>query len=243
VSHAFSIDPYEVLGVTSETPLDAIRDAYRSKSKRYHPDVGGDAWAFRILTHSYEVLSARRVAARAEAEAQAHSPAPAPPRPPATPPPFVPKRPFDPDAVGRKGRPGQQDDAYPPERLVEVEVLLLRYEHDDPLAMMLEAPEDRNLSCTLNLLWPRLDSPDPTPEEFPTLRTGVENAFHAVAIATHPTGRRVRTTSRGRTAGLLGYPTAQAAADAVSALRTALHRAGLGLVETIREVTVPRDWV
>jgi hypothetical protein len=239
MNHAFSLDPYEVLGVTAESNLDAIRDAYRTKSKRYHPDVGGDAWAFRILTHSYEVLSARRVAARARAEDEAR----AAPSPRPTPPPFTPKRPFDPEAVAERGRPGQRDADTPPDRLVGVELLLIRFELDDPFALMMEAPEDRNLSCTLNLLWPRLDAPDPPPHQFAALRAGLESAFHATAMATHPTGQRLHVTPRGRTAGLLGYPTANAAGAAVSALRDALHREGLGLVETIREVTVPRDWM
>lgn len=234
MNHAFSIDPYEILGVTRESSLELIRDAYRTKSKRYHPDVGGDAWAFRILTHAYEVLSSRRVMARASAEA------PPPSRP--TPPPFRPSRPFDPDAVGEGGRPGHRDADVPPERLVGVEVLLIRYEHDDPLAMMMEAPEDRNLSCTLNLIWPRQGAPEPSPEEFLPCRASLEAAFHATVMATHPNGQRLRITPRGQTSGLLGYPTAQAASDAVVALREALRREGMGLVETIREVMVPRDW-
>ncbi len=237
MNHAFSMDPYEILGVTQESSLEAIRDAYRTKSKRYHPDVGGDAWAFRIVTHAYEVLSSRRVMARAQAEAP---PAPAPSRP--TPPPFRPSRPFDPDAVAEGGRPGHRDADVAPERLVGVEVLLIRYEHDDALVMMMEAAEDRNLSCTLNLLWPRLGAPEPSPAEFLTLRSGLEAAFHATVLATHPSGQRLGTTPRGRISGMLGYPTAQAASNAVLAFRDALHREGLGLAETIREVMVPRDW-
>jgi hypothetical protein len=236
VNHAFSMDPYEILGVTREASLDTIRDAYRTKSKRYHPDLGGDAWAFRILTHAYEVLSSRRVMARASAESTATSPHSAPP-------PFTPRRPFDPDAVGRGERTGYRDTEITPDRLVDVEVLLIRYEHDDPLMMMMEPPEDRNLSCTVNLLWPRLDAPEPPPEQFTQLRAGLEAAFHSTVMATHPTGQRLRTTPRGRTSGLLGYLTAQAAHDGVVTLRDALHREGLGLIETIREVTVPRDWL
>ena len=35
---------------------DEIREAYRSKSKKHHPDLGGDEWAFRMVARAYEVL-------------------------------------------------------------------------------------------------------------------------------------------------------------------------------------------
>ena len=48
-SFSFEIDPHVVLGVTAEASLEQIREAYRRKSKTYHPDVGGEEWAFRVL--------------------------------------------------------------------------------------------------------------------------------------------------------------------------------------------------
>ena len=54
--HSFSLDPRTVLGVGPDASLDEIRDAYRAKSKKHHPDVGGDEWAFRMVTRAYEVL-------------------------------------------------------------------------------------------------------------------------------------------------------------------------------------------
>ena len=54
--HSFSLDPRTVLGVSPDASLDEIRDAYRSKSKKHHPDLGGDEWAFRMVTRAYEVL-------------------------------------------------------------------------------------------------------------------------------------------------------------------------------------------
>jgi DnaJ domain len=55
--HSFSLDPRMVLGVSLEASLDEIRDAYRVKSKKHHPDLGGDEWAFRMVTRAYEVLT------------------------------------------------------------------------------------------------------------------------------------------------------------------------------------------
>ena len=54
--HSFSLDPRTVLGVTSTASLDEIREAFRSKSKKHHPDLGGDEWAFRMVARAYEVL-------------------------------------------------------------------------------------------------------------------------------------------------------------------------------------------
>lgn len=54
--HSFSLDPRTILGVGPDASLDEIRDAYRAKSKKHHPDVGGDEWAFRMVLRAYEVL-------------------------------------------------------------------------------------------------------------------------------------------------------------------------------------------
>ena len=58
---SFEIDPLKVLGVTADASLEQIRDAYRQKAKRYHPDAGGEDWIFRILSQSYELLCSARV--------------------------------------------------------------------------------------------------------------------------------------------------------------------------------------
>jgi hypothetical protein len=54
--HSFSLDPRTILGVGPDASLDEIRDAYHAKSKKHHPDLGGDEWAFRMVTRAYEVL-------------------------------------------------------------------------------------------------------------------------------------------------------------------------------------------
>jgi hypothetical protein len=59
--HSFSLDPRTVLGVGPNASLDEIRDAYRTKSKKHHPDLGGDEWAFRMVTRAYEVLKTTEV--------------------------------------------------------------------------------------------------------------------------------------------------------------------------------------
>ncbi len=54
--HSFSLDPRTVLGVGPDASLEEIHAAYRAKSKKHHPDCGGDDWAFRMVARAYEVL-------------------------------------------------------------------------------------------------------------------------------------------------------------------------------------------
>ena len=56
MNHQFSLDPRSVLGVSPDASPDEIDKAYRAKSKKYHPDLGGDEWAFRIVARSFEIL-------------------------------------------------------------------------------------------------------------------------------------------------------------------------------------------
>ncbi len=60
--HAFSLDPRTVLGVSPDASPDEIREAYHAKSKKYHPDAGGDEWAFRMVARAYEVLKTTETA-------------------------------------------------------------------------------------------------------------------------------------------------------------------------------------
>ncbi|MGB0067246.1 MAG: J domain-containing protein, partial [Isosphaeraceae bacterium] len=67
-SFTFDIDPQAVLGVSADATLEQIRDAYRRKCKTFHPDAGGEEWAFRVLVQSYELLSTARVLRATRAE-------------------------------------------------------------------------------------------------------------------------------------------------------------------------------
>ena len=51
------IDPYQVLGVTHETPIDQIKERYRSLALKYHPDRGGDPNKFKIIKLSFQMIA------------------------------------------------------------------------------------------------------------------------------------------------------------------------------------------
>src|SRR3954454_6238213 len=68
MTHTFQFDPNAILGVPSGASLREIRDAYHQKSLKYHPDKGGDEWAFRMVVRAYEILSQARVVDRAAGE-------------------------------------------------------------------------------------------------------------------------------------------------------------------------------
>lgn len=50
-------DMYELLGVKKTATVKKIRDAYRSKAKKAHPDVGGNAEEFAVLKKAHDILT------------------------------------------------------------------------------------------------------------------------------------------------------------------------------------------
>lgn len=54
------VDYYELLGVPRDAPATRIKSAYRALAKVMHPDAGGTAGTFRLLTSAYETLSDAR---------------------------------------------------------------------------------------------------------------------------------------------------------------------------------------
>ena len=53
------MNPYQILGIDKAATRDEVDSAFREKAKKYHPDVGGDAWAFRQVQEAYEALIQR----------------------------------------------------------------------------------------------------------------------------------------------------------------------------------------
>lgn len=50
------MNPYEELGLPADATDQEIKAAYRAKSKKHHPDVGGDADKFSKVSESFQIL-------------------------------------------------------------------------------------------------------------------------------------------------------------------------------------------
>jgi hypothetical protein len=46
-----------ILGLSLESTAEQVKSAYRRLAKEHHPDVGGDAAAFRLVTEAYSLLT------------------------------------------------------------------------------------------------------------------------------------------------------------------------------------------
>lgn len=236
MTHAFPIDPLEVLGVSAEATLDEIQTAFRAKSKKLHPDVGGEAWAFRVLVRSHELLSTARVLGRASDEILRTAPQ--------SPDGSVPN-PFDvirPGPVEDGGvRTGARDAHVPPDRVVEVELLLIRFEFDNPISLLVGTNEERNLSCTLQIVFPGPNAASPNLAETEQRLRDLTDAFQRTMRKTRATSSSSRIVD-GQFQGWLTYGSAVQADEAFRVLRSHLNGRNLGVRQTIRDMTIPRAW-
>jgi hypothetical protein len=235
LNFAMQFDPYEVLGIDRSASLAEIRDAYRARTKTHHPDVGGSAWAFRVLTRSYEIVSTARVMGRAGEESAR---AEAAPRPAST---NGPETPSSKVASGEgRTRAGAVDSRVEPSHRVAVEMLLLRYQIDDPSDLFSGEASDRNLSCNLNIQWPAPGEAAEDVDRRP-LMASLARAVEKMIRDVPPVSQKI-SPSDSRFGAWLSYASAVDADRAFQTLRAAIRPAGLGVEETIREISIPRDW-
>jgi hypothetical protein len=227
---SFEIDPLKVLGVPANATIEQIRDAYRVKAKRYHPDTGGEDWIFRILSQSYELLCSARVVRAAHFEA-------APPR-------SAPRPRHEPSAETVHA--GIHDKDFVPAHIVAVEHLCVRYLWDDASYLWLgqSVPEEqRFLSCSLNISWPDGAQIDPRaviPGE-EEIVAALGEIFDATIIGTRVINSRARVED-GRFAGWLSYSSFDRSWKALQSLHQSLRRRGLGMRQWSRDLFLPRAW-
>lgn len=236
MTHSFEFDPAEVLETPDRASLEQIRDAYRAKTKKYHPDTGGDEWAFRLVVRSYELLSQARVAGYLEDAA----PEPAAPRANRASPIQDPV-----DGEGVSVRRGVRDNVPDPILLVDAESLILRMEFDNPYEVISAGQQDRNLSCSLSVTWPSRAAAESMgkkrdPASLREIEAKVTDAFVAAAGKTNPQSSWHQCDD-GRFSAMLAFPGARATGDALLALRAELKARGLGISQWTREVVIPRE--
>jgi curved DNA-binding protein CbpA len=215
------LDPYEVLDVPRSASDEEIREAFHRKSKKHHPDAGGDQWAFRIVALAYQALAASRP------EAAGARPA-APPH-------------AGPREITRL-RAGVTDRDVEPARRVAVEVLWRRYEVGDFLDLLSESPGRRNLSGSLALTWPdpEADGPPLPAAHLPLVHRALNAAFDDIRRRT-PVLTAQSNIAEGRFEAALTYRNGPVAADAFKRLHVSLRARGLGVRQWTRDVTVPRE--
>jgi hypothetical protein len=263
--HSFSLDPRTVLGVGPEASLEEIREAYRAKSKKHHPDLGGDEWAFRMVARAYEVLKTTAEAPAAKPWEGRGGSADV----------VRPVRPADwswgwgsrfghpgagagaaagrDDAAERvcaaeaeTAGPGPVEAGLDPGRIraVDVELIWTRFEKDGPARPLSGRDADAaTLSVCMVISWPEAGLVDRT-AEFPG---GAEILRMLIDLFERLRTREAIVASRsriedGRFVGWLSYPDVLTAQDAVLAVRDTFRARGLAIKLRTRDERIPFDW-
>lgn len=230
-SITLDIDPHDVLGLAEGASLQEIRDAYRRKAKLLHPDAGGEAWAFRILSQAYENLSAARISRAAWAEFAA--------RPTAAR--VVPREP-EPHETEESVHAGVQDVVLDPARVVDIEKLWVRRDVGGVWLLRDRQSPERFLSCSLNVTWP--SEPHETEALAIADRGAVLEALSEVFAELESQSGATSSnaqTEDGRFSGWLSYPDLNRAAVAFRELHRALRARGFGVRSWTRDLTIPRE--
>jgi DnaJ domain len=215
--HSFSLDPRTVLGVLPTASLDEIHEAYRSKSKKHHPDLGGDEWAFRMVARAYEVL-------KTTAET-------------------VPSQPWEsPNTdMPEPESPGRTADDF---RVIEVELIWIRFKSDRSARPWSSSEgNEETLSVYSVISWPTPSLVAQAVElgnAGEILRTLIDLFEHLRRSPVVIAGRsRIED---GRFVGWLSYPDVLAAQDALLSLRNTLKGQGLTVnLQTVDE-RIPFAW-
>lgn len=256
MSDGLALDPYEVLGLPRGATAEQVRDAYHRKSKRHHPDLGGEDWAFRVVSWAYQQLGAGasppvliRLFRLSEVEQELNETSPeagddaragpfgvvVPPAPPGG---------RDWAAESERVRPGVHDRDAPRERTVIVEVCWTRYEVEDvrELLKTTSSKSDRNLSGALRLQWP-------DPEVEGTALSLADSRSIIGELTTLYHWLRVRpdvlrshlNADHGKFDARLTYPSGAVAWSVFKTLHPAINAAGLGVRQWTRDLTIPRE--
>jgi hypothetical protein len=265
--HAFSLDPRTVLGLAPGASPDEIQAAYHAKSKKHHPDVGGDEWAFRMVVRAYEVLKVTATTHSSQAWTDARRNGSAPPQQER--PAWTATAPFSetessnsgcdvpPETAGGwDGRSGGSAEpgwtaqgvgefGAQPQALhdVSVEIVWTRYEQNDTSRLSASREtDDPTLSVCMVISWPPHDLVQRA-AEFPssgeTLRTLIE-LFEHLRTGGSAVGARSRIED-GRFVAWLSYLDVLTASDAFLLLRDTLQNRGLVPMLRTRDVLIPSD--
>jgi hypothetical protein len=267
--HSFSLDPRTVLGVGPDASLDEIRDAYHAKSKKHHPDLGGDEWAFRMVSRAYEVLKTTAAARGSQLwgtrVADMGQQGQAPDWSRIWSPPFSKPGPATPGNSGETAqnagdtRPDPEDDdrsepvfeearpsiTEPDElRTVDVELIWTRFEKEGSGKLLsTQEGDDATLSVCLVISWPPHELVDCAADFTSTGETlrSLIDLFESLRAQKSVIAARSRIED-GQFVGWLSYVDVLTAQDAFLTLRDTFRGRGLTVKLYTRDERVPFDW-
>jgi hypothetical protein len=268
--HSFSLDPRTVLGVGPDASLDEIRDAYRTKSKKHHPDLGGDEWAFRMVARAYEVLkTTERLPSSLSRHAScADMVQPGEPpdwsriwNPSFSKPSAAWTSQADPDKAATSARATGSDpeddngsemtsqEGSPPSephelRTVDVELIWTRFEKEGSGRLLsTQEGDDATLSVCLVISWPPHGLIDRASEFASTgdILHSLISLFESLRTQKPVVAARSRIED-GQFVGWLSYVDVLTAQDAFLLLRDTFRHCGLAIKLYTRDERVPIDW-
>jgi hypothetical protein len=269
--HSFSLNPRTVLGVGPDASPDEIRDAYRAKSRKHHPDLGGDEWAFRMVVRAYEVVMTTAAVPSSQSWGTRVADVGKQGQPPdwggIWSPPFSEPGPTftardDSDETvqsggGQRSEPEDEDRSEtvsqgaqspitePDElRIVDVELIWTRFEKEGS-RRLLSTPEgdDTTLSVCLVISWPPHELVDRAADFTSTSETlrSLIDLFESLRSQNPVIAARSRIED-GQFVGWLSYVDVLTAQDAFLDLRDTFRDRGLTVKLYTRDERVPFDW-
>ncbi len=269
MTHHFSINPRSILGVTVNASLEEIQQAFREKSKKHHPDLGGDEWAFRLVVRAYEVLKATRdiepqpVSATATAagttgfhagswSSEAHEPSSGPSgfsngRPSGSSPPFGDGSATGPQPTTGYGGPFQASSSIPTAaefHTLDAELVWIRFELADRAPELHEEPAATTLSVCLVITWPRtalVRHAPGFPDAAEKLRLVIET-FGELRGQERALSSRSRIED-GQFVGWLSYPNVLQAETAFQHLQKSLEAHAMRVTLHTRDEPLPMEWM
>jgi hypothetical protein len=269
--HSFSLNPRTVLGVGPDASPDEIRDAYRTKSRKHHPDLGGDEWAFRMVVRAYEVVMTTAAAPSSQswgtrvADVGKQGQSPDWSRiwsPPFSEPGSTSTARDDCDETARSGEGkrsepededrsetvsyGSQSPITEPGELrtVDVELIWTRFEKEGSRRLLsTQEGDDATLSVCLVISWPPHELVDQAADFTSTRETlrSLIDLFESLRSQKPVIAARSRIED-GQFVGWLSYVDVLTAQDAFLDLRDTFRDRGLTVKLYTRDERVPFDW-
>lgn len=266
MTHHFSVYPRSVLGVSAGASMEEIQRAFRDKSRKHHPDLGGDEWAFRMVVRAYEILKATRGIEETQAPSSTvangsgskshwadckadddHTG-------------FAGDGNFDRFTAGSSpttSRPAQTSEfasqflafRFPPTvvefRTIDVELVWIRFELEgDSKEQLLEEPAATTLSVCMIISWPRTSLVKHSagfPDAGEKLHLVIES-FEDLRNQTQVLGSRSRIED-GQFVGWLSYPNVVQAEVGFQKLQETLSAHDMRVSLQTRDEPIPTEWM